>query len=168
MGMYEHIKGAEATLSINGVEFYPESLTMDVPFQKRTIKRTQIMNGTQYISKGDWTPRKFTFDTQITINPERPDEFNDLFLEMCNGECEVVSLDMGSFNAWVEVKFTHESNSPDSLKLSFTVEEIADKTNIPDDEIVIPAEETTEAGLKKEEEDKKKAEQEEGEAKQEW
>ena len=161
MGMYDHISGADATLSINGVEFYPESLSMEVPFHKRTIKRTQIMNGTQYVSRGDFTPRKFTFDTLITVNPERPDEFNELFLEMCNGECEIVSLDLGSFNAWVDVKFTHEANTPDSLKLSFTVEEIADKSLIPDDEVVIPAEETTEAGLLKEEEDKKKAEEEE-------
>ena len=149
MAMYEHITGAEATLSINGIEFYPESLSIDVPVQKRAIKRTSIMNGTQYISRGDWTPRKFSFDTYITVDPEKPDEFNDLFMELCNGECEIVSLELGSFKAWVELKNTRESNAPDSLKLAFTIEEIADKARIPDDEIVIPAQETTEAGLKK-------------------
>lgn len=136
--MYDHITINDPSLSINGIDFYMESFSSEEPVQRREVKRTSLMNGTEFVVKGKWIGRKFTFKTTISVPPENPDEYDYILEEFCNGVCDVVSLDMGSFKAEVSCSKTHNASHPDVVEWSFTVSEIAEKSGIAGDEVIVP------------------------------
>lgn len=136
--MYDHIIIKNPNISINDIDFYMESFSSDEPVQRREFKRTSLMNGTEYITKGKWIGRQFSFKTHITVPIDNPDAYDDILAEFCNGICDVVSLDLGSFKAEVTCSKTHNANNPDMIELSFTVKEIAEKSGIANDEVIVP------------------------------
>lgn len=129
MEMYDSMFQEGMELEIDGFPFYIESCSPGECFNRRELQRTNIIGGTQVIYKGGYIVRDFTITTHVRCDPERPDVYDSIFKGMMNKPCEVISPEIGGMmNAEVVVKREHDS--PKYLKVTFTITEIPDKSNI--------------------------------------
>ena len=156
-------------VEIDGFLFFPESVKADESYARREYKRTKIMSGGEFVTRGQYIPKEFSFTTVLDIDPNQPYLYDKLFQIMENKPCEVVSPYMGDvFKAEIQIDKTHPKSAPASLKLDIKVKEIVTpKTTVVGDAILEYPSTTTvnEKAIsikskKKEEEDELKKERE--------
>lgn len=125
----------DAGVEIDGFLFFPEEVKGEESYARREYNRTKIMSGGEFVTRGQYTPKEYSFTTTLDIDANKPYQYDKLFQIMENKVCEVVSPYMGDvFNATVEIDKTHPKASPHSLKLDIKVKEVVDpKTSIVGD-----------------------------------
>jgi hypothetical protein len=126
-------------VTIDGNLFICESVSPSESFRRRERNRTNILNGTQVVTKGVYVPLDVTFTTHVSIDPTRPDMYDNVFEEMMSKSCEVISPELGGkFNAQVLIKKEHDKYG--MLKLTIQLIEIPDVVSrIPGEgEFIIP------------------------------
>lgn len=125
----------DAGVEIDGFLFFPEEVQGEESYAHREYVRTKIMSGGEFVTRGQYVPKEFSFSTTLDIDPNQPYMYDKLFQIMENKPCEVVSPYMGDiFKASVEIDKTHPKASPGSLKLEIKVKEIVDpKTTLVGD-----------------------------------
>lgn len=115
-------------IEIDGFPFYAEDVKPVEKYQRRKFLRTPIFNGSEFISRGPFVPREFSFTGDIDHKLGRPDQHDDVFSAMNNNICRVVSRHFGgSFNA--EIHITPTPQTPTTLRLEVKVLEVA-KINV--------------------------------------
>ena len=135
MDMYD-ITGADPNVEINGFPFYATEIKANEGLNRRELTRKKIKMGTEFVARGEYIPREYSFTTTIEIPEERPDIHNEVFLDIMNSPAEVVCPDMGGiFKAQVIIKQSHETGNPTQLDLEVTVKEIPEKSLIPNDTV---------------------------------
>ena len=126
---------ADMGVEIDGFLFFPNEVKGDNSFSHREYNRTKIMSGGEFVTRGQYQPRRFTFSTTLTLDPNEPYMYDKVFTIMENKPCEIISPFMGdNFKAEVTIEKTHPTASPSSLNLDITVNEIVDpKTTLVGD-----------------------------------
>ena len=125
-------------VEIDGFLFFPEEVKGEESFARREYKRTKIMSGGEFVTRGQYMPKEFSFTTTLDIDPNTPNMYDKVFQIMENKPCEVVSPYMGDiFKAEIQIDKTHPKSSPSSLKLDIKVKEIVTpKTTVVGDAIL--------------------------------
>ena len=120
MNMYRVNIDEVYDIRINDQLFICESFSPSEAFRRRELNRTNILNGTQIVTKGVYIPIDVTFTTHVAIDPDRPDMYDKTFEEMMSQPAEIVSPELGGkFNAQVLIKKEHDKHS--MLKLTIQV-----------------------------------------------
>ena len=123
MEMYDALFQEGMELEIDGYPFFIESCTPGEAYNRRELQRTNILGGTQVVTKGAYIPRDFTIVTHVRCDPDRPDVYDKIFQGMMNKPCEVISPEVGgAITAEVVVKREHDT--PKYLKVTFTITEL--------------------------------------------
>ena len=138
--MYKDIvNGVSETVEIDNYPFYAENITSTNSFPRRELIRQKILGGTESVTRGKYLGREYSFDTEV-YTEGNPRIFDDIFQEMVNKKCEVISPYMGGkFMAEVIIEYEDEESSPDHRRLNVAVKEIPDeKPNIPGESFTIP------------------------------
>lgn len=122
-------------VEIDGFLFFPQEVKGDESYARREYKRTKIMSGGEFVTRGQYMPKEFSFTTVLDIDPNQPHMYDKIFQIMENKPCEVISPYMGDiFKAEIQIDKTHPKASPSNLKLDVKVKEIVDpKTTIVGD-----------------------------------
>ena len=125
----------DSGVEIDGFLFFPESVKGDESFAHREFKRTKIMSGGEFVTRGQFKGREFSFSTTLDIDPNNPQMYDKVFQIMENKACNIVSPYMGdNFLAEVQIDKTHPKSAPASLKVDVKVKEIASpKTSVVGD-----------------------------------
>ena len=127
-------------VEIDGFLFFPDEVKSN-NLPSREFVRTKIMSGGEFVTRGQYVPKEFTFSTVLDVNPLTPYEYDDVFLTLMNKSCKVISPYLGEmFNGEVKISKVHPKASPHSLKIDVTVKEIppVDKRVKGDDWISYP------------------------------
>ena len=126
-------------MEIMGYPFFAESVSPNESFRRREFNFNNIVGGTQKVTPGAYIGLDFSVTTHVRVDPDRPDEHNDIFQEMMSKPVEVISPEFGGrFDAIVVIKPEHET--PDSLKLTINIKEIPTNDSlIPGEEFIVPA-----------------------------
>lgn len=112
-------------VEIDGFLFFPEEIKGDESYARREFKRTKIMSGGEFITRGQYIPKEFSFTTVLDIDPNEPYAYDKVFQIMENKPCEVVCPYMGDiFKAEIQIDKTHPKASPSNLKLDVKIKEI--------------------------------------------
>lgn len=112
-------------VDIDGYLFFPKSVDGDESFSHREFIRTKIMSGGEFVTRGQYIPKEFSFDTVIDIEPEHLDEYLNIFNIMENKVCRVTSPYMGGmFNAEVNISVTNPESSPHVIECKVKIKEI--------------------------------------------
>lgn len=121
--------GADMGVEIDGFLFFPEEVKGDNSFSHREYIRTKIMSGGEFVTRGQYQGREFSFSTTLTLDPKEPYMYDKVFTIMENKPCDIICPYMGdNFKAEVQIEKVHPTASPGSLKLDITVKEIVDPT----------------------------------------
>ena len=125
----------DAGVEIDGFLFFPKEVKGEESYAHREYNRTKIMSGGEFVTRGQYVPKEFSFSTTLDIDPNQPYMYDKLFQIMENKSCRVVSPYMGDiFNAEVKIDKIHPEASPASLELDIKVKEIVDpKTTVVGD-----------------------------------
>ena len=125
-------------VEIDGFLFFPESVKADESYARREYKRTKIMSGGEFVTRGQFMPREYSFSTTLDIDPDQPNMYDKVFQIMENKPCEIDSPYMGdNFKAEVQIDKTHPKSAPASLKLDIKIKEIVTpKTTVVGDAIL--------------------------------
>lgn len=124
---YSNNCGSDMGVEIEGFLFFPDEVSGDNSFSHRVYNRTKIMSGGEFVTRGQYEPRKFSFKTTLTLDPNEPYMYDKVFTIMENKPCEIICPYMGdNFKAEVEISKTHPQGSPGSLVLDINVSEIVD------------------------------------------
>ena len=119
-----------SNLEIEGVLFIVENISYTNTLPKRTLNRMKVINGTEIVTNGEYTPLEFEITTTINVPVNRPDYYNDAFTELQSKICSVVSPLMGSFKA--ELTINYEPATPESIKVRIQIKEVpGELSNIP-------------------------------------
>ena len=119
-----------SNLEIEGVLFIVENISYTNTLPKRNLNRTKIINGTEIVTAGEYTPLEFEITTTINVPLNRPDYYNSAFTELQSKICNVVSPLMGSFKA--ELTINYEPSTPESIKVRIQIKEVpGELSNIP-------------------------------------
>ena len=131
--------GVSETVEIDGYPFYAENIRGNKSYNHRELNRQALLGGTEHVSRGKYVSREYRFDTDVYTEGD-PRVFDEIFLEMCNKECEVISPYMGGkFNAEITIEREDEEASPEHMQLEVTVKEIPEiQPNIPGELFVVP------------------------------
>ena len=114
-------------VDIDGYLFFPESVNGDESFSHREFMRTKIMSGGEFVTRGQYIPREFSFDTIIDINPDELDKYHDIFSKMENKVCTITSPYMGGmFKGEVNISVTNPEASPHVIECKVKIKEIPD------------------------------------------
>lgn len=114
-------------VDIEGYIFFPKKVEGVESHSHREFLRTKIMAGGEFVTRGQYIPREFSFDTIIDINPDDLDKYYDIFYEMENKACNITSPYMGGmFKGEVTVSVTNPEASPHVLECKITIKEIPD------------------------------------------
>lgn len=114
-------------VDIDGYLFFPKKVEGDESFSHRDFNRTKIMSGGEFVTRGQYVPKEFSFDTVIDINPEDLDNYINIFSTMENKICRITSPYMGGmFNGEVTIKVTNPETSPHVIECKVTIKEIPD------------------------------------------
>ena len=117
----------DSGVEIDGFLFFPEEINGDNSYSNREYNRTKIMSGGEFVTRGQYQPRTFSFKTILALDPDKPNMYDKVFEIMENKPCEVISPYMGDkFNAEIEVNKTHPKASPRSLVLDVKISEIVE------------------------------------------
>lgn len=112
-------------VDIDGYLFFPREVQGDESFSHREFQRTKIMSGGEFVSRGQYIPREYSFETIIDINPDELDEYLKIFGLMENRVCRVTSPYMGGmFKAEVMIDVTNPETSPHVIECKVTIKEI--------------------------------------------
>ena len=112
-------------VDIDGYLFFPTSVNGIESFSHREFIRTKIMSGGEFVTRGQYIPKEYSFDTIIDIEPEHIDKYYNLFSMMENRVCRVTSPYMGGmFNAEVNIDVTNPETSPHVIECKVTIKEI--------------------------------------------
>ena len=121
----------QSGVEIDGFLFFPESVKGDESYARREYKRTKIMSGGEFVTRGQFMGREFSFSTTLDIDPDTPYMYDKVFQIMENKPCEVISPYMGdNFKAEIQIDKTHPKSAPASLKLDIKVKEIVDPKTV--------------------------------------
>jgi hypothetical protein len=156
----DHLK-SKSNLEIDGILFIVEDISYSNTLPKRKMNRQKIINGTEIVSRGEYTPKEFEVTTTLRVPADRPDIYSDAFNELQADIREVVSPLMGTFRA--ELTINYEITTPTSIKVKIKIMEVPDeKSGIPgEDMFTIPEDklesEEHKAERLKQKEDKKNA-----------
>lgn len=125
-------------VEIDGFLFFPESVDGEESYARREFKRTKIMSGGEFVTRGQYIPKEFSFSTTLDIDPNQPFMYDKIFQIMENKPCEVVSPYMGDvFKAEIQIDKKHPKSAPSSLQLDIKVKEIVDpKTTVVGDVVL--------------------------------
>lgn len=125
-------------VEIDGFLFFPEEVKGEESYARREYKRTKIMSGGEFVTRGQYMPKEFSFTTVLDIDPNQPNMYDKVFQMMENKPCEVISPYMGDiFKAEIQIDKTHPKASPSNLKLDIKVKEIVDpKTSVIGDNVL--------------------------------
>lgn len=125
-------------VEIDGFLFFPQEVKGDESFARREYKRTKIMSGGEFVTRGQYMPKEFSFTTTLDIDPNEPYAYDKIFQIMENKPCEVVSPYMGDmFKAEVQIDKTHPKASPSNLKLDVKIKEIVSpNTTVVGDSVI--------------------------------
>ena len=128
----------DSGVEIDGFLFFAEEIKGDDSFAHREFKRTKIMSGGEFVTRGQYVPKSFSFTTTLDIDPNKPNMYDKIFQVMENKPCEIISPYMGdNFKAEVQITKTHPKASPHSLKLEIKVKEIVTpQTTVVGDEVL--------------------------------
>ena len=144
-----------SNLEIDGVLFIVEDISYTNTLPKRNLNRMKIINGTEIVTKGEYTPLEFEITTTINVPVNRPDYYNNAFIELQSKICNVVSPLMGSFKA--ELTINYEPATPESIKVRIQIKEVPDEfSNIPGENIFTIPEDKLETEEHKKEREKAK------------
>lgn len=138
-------------ISIMGIPFYAEEIRGEETFNRRETNRNKILGGTQHVSRGEYVPRRYSFTSMIYHPTDRPDVYDNLFMEMMSKPVEVISPYMGGkFNAEVIIQRDTEEASPNHFTINVDVEEIPEvNSNIPgESKFVVPTTKKVESNKK--------------------
>lgn len=138
--MYKDVvNGVSETVEIDGYPFYAENIRGNTSYNHRKLNRQKLLGGTEHVARGEYMVREYQFETEV-YTEGNPRIFDEIFLNMSNKECEVISPYMGGkFNAEIKIERDDEEASPDHIRLDVTVIEIPDEQpNIPGEVFVIP------------------------------
>lgn len=112
-------------VDIEGYLFFPEKVDGSESFSHREFIRTKIMSGGEFVTRGQYIPKEFSFNTIIDIEPEKLDDYYDIFETMENKICEITSPYMGgNFKGEVKIDVTNPESSPHVLECKITIKEI--------------------------------------------
>jgi hypothetical protein len=114
----------EENVEIDGFLLYAEDITATESYNRRELLRTKILNGSEFVSKGQFIPREYTFTCQVDTPIDRPDIYDEIFAYMNNNPCQVTSRYMGMFNAEVIITKTYNKGQAGLISLSILVREI--------------------------------------------
>lgn len=148
--MYKDIvNGVSETVEIDGYPFYGENIRGNTSYNRRELNRQKLLGGTENVTRGKYMPKEYTFSTEV-YTEGNPTIFDEIFKEMSNKECEVISPYMGGkFNAEIIIDREDEEASPEHMNLEITVKEIpGQQPNIPGESFTVP-EDVLEAENKK-------------------
>lgn len=119
--------GSTVGVEIDGFLFFPEEVSGGNTYSNREYTRTKIMSGGEFVTRGQYNAREFSFKTTLTLDPREPYAYDKVFEIMENKPCEVISPFMGdNFKAEIEISKTHPKSSPGALVLDITVKEIVE------------------------------------------
>jgi len=138
--MYKDIvNGVNETVEIDGYPFYAEGLTSTTSYNYRKVNRQKLLGGTEKVTRGEYMGREYSFNTEV-YTEGNPRIFDEIFREMMNKECEVISEYMGGkFKAEITIEREDEEASPDHITLRVDIKEIPEEQpNIPGDLFVVP------------------------------
>ena len=125
-------------VDIDGYLFFPKSVDGDESFSHREFMRTKIMSGGEFVTRGQYIPREFSFDTIIDIEPDELDKYHDIFSKMENRVCTITSPYMGGmFKGEVNIAVTNPETSPHVIECKVKIKEIPDVMARLDGEPVI-------------------------------
>lgn len=114
-------------VDIDGYLFFPKKVDGTESFSHREFNRTKIMSGGEFVTRGQYIPKEFSFDTVIDINPDELDDYTNIFSEMENKVCKITSPYMGGmFKGEVNVKVTNPETSPHVIECKVEIKEIPD------------------------------------------
>lgn len=114
-------------VDIDGYLFFPKKVEGDESFSHREFVRTKIMSGGEFVTRGQYIPKEFSFDTIIDINPEDLDDYTNIFSMMENKLCTITSPYMGGiFKGEVNIKVTNPETSPHVIECEVTIKEVPD------------------------------------------
>lgn len=135
---YNNNCGSDMGVEIDGFLFFPEEVNGDNSFSNREYNRTKIMSGGEFVTRGQYQPRSFSFTTFLTLDPNEPYMYDKVFTIMENKPCEIISPYMGeNFKAEVQIEKTHPKSSPGVLNLNITINEIVDpKSTLVGDSLI--------------------------------
>lgn len=139
MGMNNHIiKEASPNVKIMGYNFYAEDIEGDEPYNRREMKFTSILGGTERVSPGEYVHREFSFSSTISYPKGKPDAYDTIFKKMQSKPVEVISSSMGGkFKAMIKIRKSYPS--PNRIKVDVTVTEVPDKkSRIPGESFTVP------------------------------
>lgn len=130
--------GDDVGVEIDGFLFFPEEISGSNTFSNREYNRTKIMSGGEFVTRGQYNAREFSFKTTLSLNPMEPSMYDKVFTIMENKPCEVMSPFMGdTFKAEIEITKTHPTASPGSLVLDINVKEIVEpKSTLVGDSVI--------------------------------
>lgn len=114
-------------VDVDGYLFFPKKVEGDESFSHREFIRTKIMSGGEFVTRGQYIPKEFSFDTVIDINPKDLDDYINIFSTMENKVCTITSPYMGGiFKGEVNVNVTNPETSPHVIECKVTIKEIPD------------------------------------------
>lgn len=114
-------------VDIDGYLFFPKQVDGSESFSHREFIRTKIMSGGEFVTRGQYIPKEFSFDTIIDVEPEDLDSYYNIFYEMENKVCTITSPYMGGmFKGEVNIKVTNPETSPHVIECTVTIKEIPD------------------------------------------
>lgn len=154
--------GEMTGVDIEGYLFFPQSIEGNESFARREFNRTKIMSGGEFVTRGQYIPREYSFKTTINTYGGKLSEYLKIFEAMENKQCRITSPYMGDmFNAEVTIKVTNPESNPDAIDCDVTIKEIVDPMSrtVGDKQIVYPSISTISDVLVKE---RKNTSQEEG------
>ena len=112
-------------VDIDGYLFFPKQFDSDESFSHREFIRTKIMSGGEFVTRGQYIPKEFSFETIIDIDPDKLDDYLNIFSVMENKVCRITSPYMGGmFKGEVNVNVTNPQSSPHVIECKVTVKEI--------------------------------------------
>lgn len=126
-------------VDIDGFLFFPREVSGDESFSHREFIRTKIMSGGEFVTRGQYIPREFSFDTYFELEkPEKYEEYRDVFSKMENRVCRITSPYMGGmFKGEVNVNVTNPESSPHIIECTVKIKEIPDAmARLPGDPVI--------------------------------
>ena len=112
-------------VDIDGYLFFPKKVDSNESFSHREFIRTKIMSGGEFVTRGQYIPKEFSFETIIDIDPDKLDDYLNIFSAMENKVCRITSPYMGGmFKGEVNVNVTNPESSPHVIECKVTVKEI--------------------------------------------
>ena len=119
-------RSEQHNIEIGGVGFTAEELTPEQSQSTRDINITKILNGTCFITQGDYLPMVWSFKTHLYYTDG--DEWNPLIRYLEAKPREVVSPLIGEIFTGI-IRVTRTPVSHELMQLEFKITEAPDITN---------------------------------------